>query len=289
LSDQLPIPITAPLTASQRASLVNLVRRAARAEILPRFRALSASQIDTKTSSQDLVTDADREAEKMIARGLLRMFPHALIIGEEDIAANPERLDAIKDAELAFTIDPVDGTWNFANGLSIFGVIISVLRFGQPVFGLLYDPVMDDYIIADEVSDAEMIRPGKPARNISVSEGGPLDQLTGYLTVDLFPEDMRRQMAAKLPDFGRAMTIRCSCHESRTFVQGNVDFLFATRLTPWDHAAGALIAKRAGAHVALLDGTPYTATAPKDAYLLMASNAATWGRIRDHFAFLLDT
>ncbi|SPF77965.1 inositol monophosphatase family protein [Pseudoprimorskyibacter insulae] len=282
MTDQLPIPITAPLTASQRASLVNLVRRAAKTEILPRFRALSPSQIDTKTSAQDLVTDADRESEKMIARGLLRMFPNALIIGEEDISENPGTLDKIPEAELAFTIDPVDGTWNFANGLSTFGVIISMLRFGRPVFGLLYDPVNDDYIIADETSDAELVRPGKPPRKLTVAKGGPIGDLGGYITVDLFPEDKRKPLAALLPDFARAMSLRCACHEARTFAQGNVDFLLATKLTPWDHAAGVLIAQRAGAHVALLDGSDYTAAAPRTDILLMAPDAATWGRIRDH-------
>jgi fructose-1,6-bisphosphatase/inositol monophosphatase family enzyme len=288
LTDKLPIPISSPLTKSQRATLVNLVRRASRTEILPRFRALGAHQIDTKTGPQDLVTDADKAAEKMIARGILRMFPNALIIGEEAISEDASALEKIGGAEQTFTIDPVDGTWNFANGLSTFGVIISMLRFGRPVFGLLYDPVMDDFIIADETCPAEMVMPRRPARRLFASKGGALDSLTGYAAVDLLPDDKRRKFAALLPDFSRAMTIRCACHEARMMAQGNVDFLFATKLTPWDHAAGAIIARQAGAHVALLDGSEYTATAPASAYLLMASDAATWGRVRDHFAFLLE-
>lgn len=288
LSDQLPIPISSPLTRSQRTTLVNLIRRAARSEILPRFRALAAHQIDTKSGPTDLVTVADRESEKMIARGLLRMFPNALIIGEEDASANPEILDKIADAEMTFTIDPVDGTWNFANGLATFGVIISMLRFGAPVFGLLYDPVMDDFIFADEASEAQMVMPRRAPITLSVSKGGPIETLTGYATADLIPEPKRKTFAALLPDFRRAMSLRCSCHENRMMAQGHVDFLLAAKLTPWDHAAGVIITRRAGGHVAMLDGSEYNAGTSRSGYLLSASDAATWGRVRDHFAFLLE-
>ena len=146
MSDTLPMPVST-LSKAQRSSILNLVRRAARAEILPRFRNLESGEIDQKKSHQDLVTEADRAAERMIARGLLALFPNALIIGEENVADHPEVLDKVADAELAFTIDPVDGTWNYAHGLTTFGVIVSALRFGTPVFGLIYDPVMDDVVL----------------------------------------------------------------------------------------------------------------------------------------------
>ena len=47
---------------------------------------------------------------------------------------------------MAIIIDPVDGTWNYARGLALFGVILAVTRYGIPVYGLLYDPVIDDWI-----------------------------------------------------------------------------------------------------------------------------------------------
>ena len=56
-------------------------------------------------------------------------------------------------------------------------------------------------------------------------------------------------------------------------------------LTPWDHAAGALIARRAGCHVAMLDGSDYRADT-RDGYLLAAANLATWNRLRDLWSFL---
>jgi len=282
----LPMPITAPLTPAQRAQLINLVRRAARSEILPRFRTLGRGDIATKRDDQDLVTEADRQAEKMIARGIARNFPHALIIGEEDISANPEKLDKIAEAEMTFTIDPVDGTWNFAHGLGLFGVIISVLRFGRPVFGLLYDPLLDDWIVADKTSPALIMRPQSRAKPVNVSQGGPVETLKGCVPLYTLPERHRAAAAAVFPRFARAVMLRCSCHDFRMLAQGHVDFTLSAALTPWDHAAGALITARAGGHVAMLDGSDYRADL-RDGYLLCASDAATWARVAEVFAFLL--
>ncbi|MFZ5963330.1 inositol monophosphatase family protein [Thalassococcus sp. BH17M4-6] len=287
MTDTLPMPISAPLTPAQRSQVLNLVRRAARAEIMPRFRALSADQIDQKSGPQDLVTEADRASEAMIARGLVQMFPNAFIVGEEDAAKNPDIIAKIAEAEMAFTIDPVDGTWNYAHGLTQFGVILSVTRFGVPVFGLLYDPVMDDAIVADEVGPAQMLQPRRAPRTLNASVGGELTDLQGYANLYMLPENKRAAMAASLPTFQRALSLRCACHEFRMLAQGHVDFVLSAGLTPWDHAAGALIAKRAGCHVAMTDGSDYRADR-RDGALLAAANMATWNRLRDHWSFLND-
>ena len=287
MTDSLPMTIST-LSRAQRTSIMNLVRRASRSEIMPRFRKLDAADIGEKTSRQDLVTEADRRAEAMIARGLVQMFPNALIVGEEDASQNADIIAKIAEAEMAFTIDPVDGTWNYAHGLSVFGVIISALRFGVPVFGLLYDPVMDDFIVAQDGEGAEMIMPKRRIRRtVSVSAGGAVEDLSGYIGLYNFPKDKQAQLAAVLPRFERAYSIRCTAHEARMFAEGHVDFMISAKLTPWDHAAGALIGKCAGGHVAMLDGSDYRAQT-REGYLLAASDAATWGRVRDVLSFLLD-
>ncbi len=288
MTDSLPMPITAPLTKAQRTQLLNLVRRAAKAEIMPRFRQLGAHQINQKTGPQDLVTDADKAAEAMITRGILGMFPHALVVGEEHASDNPDIIDKIADAELCFTIDPVDGTWNYANGLTCFGVYVAILRFGHPVFGLMYDPVMNDVIIADEESPAMLIQPRGVKRKLKTSSGGPVDTLDGYIPLSLIAKDKQAQMAATFPKFQRINSLRCALHEFRMLTQGNVDFILSGKLTPWDQPAGVVAARRAGAHVAMLDGSESRGDT-RDGYLLSACNAETWNRVRDVFDFLIDT
>lgn len=286
MTETLPIPLTSPLSRAQKSSIINLVRRAARAEILPRFRQPGNTAAKTKTNRFDLVTEADTAAEAMITRGLQRMFPHALVLGEESIAKEPDLRDRISGAELAFIIDPVDGTWNFAHGLALFGVILSVTRFGQPVFGLLYDPVVDDWISAEQDGPAEISRAVSAPRAVHVSDGGPLEELAGYIHLPLLPRDKQDEMAATLPGFARALMLRCSCHEYRMLARGSMDFLISGTLNPWDHAAGVLICQRAGGVVRMLDGQTYN-TALKTGYILAAPNEESWAILRERFAFLL--
>ena len=263
------------------------VRRAARAEIMPRFRALAAGDIKTKTSPVDLVTEADTAAEAMIARAIKIAFPGALVVGEEATSADPSLLAQIEDAPLAFIIDPVDGTWNYAHGLALFGVILAVTQFGRPAFGLIYDPVGDDWVIADDESNARMERPGGSSRKLHASKGKPLEALTGYVPLHLFKSENIPKMAAALPQFMRTESLSCSAHEYRMVAQGHSDFLLTAQLSPWDHAAGALICERAGAHVEMLDGAPYTA-ARHAGHLLVAPDHVTWNRLKKAFDFLLE-
>ncbi|MCT4557767.1 MAG: inositol monophosphatase [Pelagimonas sp.] len=287
MTDSLPIAVTAPLTKAQRTQLLNLVRRVAKSEIMPHFKQLDLGQIDTKSSAQDLVTTVDRTAEAMLTRGILTMFPNALIIGEEMTSDNPVLIEKIADAELCFTIDPVDGTWNYAKGLPLFGVMISVLRFGIPVFGLLFDPVSNDVVIADTDNQAELIRPRRGVRKLKTSRGGDLGDLTGYVPLALLPGDKRAEMAETYPQFGRVHSLRCACHEARMVAQGHADFVLFAKLTPWDQPAGVVAVQKAGGHVAMLDGTDYRGDI-QDGYLLMAANKETWDKLRDLFDFLVD-
>jgi len=288
ISDDTTLPATLPaaVTSAQRRQIINIVRRAARAEIMPRFRRLSDSDIRTKSRADDLVTDADTRAEAMITRALQIAFPSALIIGEEAVANKPAALAGIAEAQLAFVIDPVDGTWNFAHGLPMFGVIIAATRYGKPVFGLIYDPVSDDWAIADEHMTPQLQRPIGAARALKVAMGKPLEELSGIVPLHLFPKPAQAQIAATFPGFARVNTLRCSAHEYRMIAQGHIDFSLTALLHPWDHAAGALIAQRAGAHVEMLDGGDYTATR-HSGHLLVAPDKVTWNKLKKVFSFLI--
>lgn len=286
MTDTLPIPLTAPLTRAQQSRLINLVRRTAKAEILPRFRKLDATQTRAKTTRFDLVTEADTAAEAMLTRGILQIFPHALVVGEEAASADDSLRAQLKEAELGFLVDPLDGTWNFANGLPLYGVIIAVTRFGRPVLGLLYDPVMDDWIIADEASPARFVRNLGAEKRVQVSKGGDPGEMSGFVHLHLMQKDVQRDLAPMLADFGRVKTLHCSCHEYRTLARGGVDFCLSGMMTPWDHAAGVLICQQAGGHVAMLDGSEYNAGVT-EGYLLAAPNEASWAQLRERFDFLL--
>ncbi len=285
-NQNLPATLAPAITPAQRTQIINIVRRAAKAEIMPRFRHLSDGDIRTKSNAHDLVTEADTRAEAMITRALQIAFPSALVIGEEAVAAKPELLDGIAEAQLAFHIDPVDGTWNFAHGLPVFGVIIAATRYGKPVFGLIYDPVGDDWAVADEEMTPQLQRPFGAARTLKAATGKPLEEMSGVIPLHLFPKEKQAQLAATFPGFAQVNTLRCSAHEYRMLAQGHVDFSITALLHPWDHAAGALITARAGSHVEMLDGGDYDATR-KTGHLLVAPDKATWSKLKKIFNFLI--
>ena len=271
---KLPVNVSAPLSDAQKSTIRNLVRRAARTEILPRFRRLAPSDIDQKSGPLDLVTQADIAAEAMITRGLHRAFPSAWIVGEEAVAADPARLERIGEEELSFLVDPVDGTWNYAHGLPLFGTIIAACRFGRPVYGLIYDPLTDDCMEGD-LDSAAMQRSGVgAARRIHTARAKSCADALGYAHMTLMPEAQKAVIGRIMPQLRGISYLRCSAHEYRLLAQGAVDFVLSPRMTPWDHAAGVLLCQKAGGHSAMLDGSEYTAMA--QGYLLSASSEAMW-------------
>ncbi|MGI9388620.1 MAG: inositol monophosphatase family protein, partial [Boseongicola sp.] len=101
------------LSPSAEAALIDAVREVASQEILPRFRSLDPKDIATKSRKDDLVTIADREAERRLTEAARSILPEAVVVGEEAVADDPDLQNGIADADSCLIIDPIDGTWNF--------------------------------------------------------------------------------------------------------------------------------------------------------------------------------
>ena len=273
------------LTETHTQALVAAVRRAARTCILPRFRNLAAGEVAMKSGPGDLVTLADTEAEAQIAADLARDWPEARVLGEEGVAADRGLRAEMARADWAVIVDPVDGTWNFAKGLSVFGVILAVLHRGVPVWGMLYDPVMDDWIEAGTEGSAEMVS-AAGRRVLRTSDEARPGRMNGYVTLGLYPRAVQARIVTEFPDFARVTSLRCACHEYRMLAQGHVDFCLSGPVPhPWDHAAGVLAVARAGGVSRFLDGEPYHADRAKGV-LLSAASAPVWDDLARRFAFL---
>jgi len=259
--------------------LADLLRRAAKAEILPRFRCLGSGEVRAKTEATDLVTAADEQAERMIKDESARLWPEALFIGEESVAADPALLGRLKDAELAIIVDPVDGTFNFASGIPAFGVMASVVLAGETIAGIIYDPMGDDWVMAEKGGGAWLKRPDGEARRLSVATPVALDQMVGMASTGYLPKDRQPQILANLSKVRFLSNYRCAAHEHRTFAAGHVHYLMYYKLMPWDHLAGTLICQEAGGYAARFDGTPYL---PQhlDGGLLIAPDRASWELLR---------
>lgn len=234
------------LTDTERDGLIAAVRDAARTEIMPRFRRLGADEIEAKTNASDLVTVADRAAERRISEAVRRLMPDAAVVGEEAVFEDPAILDRLKGAGRVVIVDPVDGTANFASGLAVFGVILAVVEDGETRFGLLHDPVMDDWVQVERGHGVWFCRDGTAPVRL---HGPPLrrrDEAQAFVPLFLYPEADRPRIAAQFPAWGRVGSLRCSCHEYRSLAFGHADFIAAPAPRPWDHAAGVLLVEETG-------------------------------------------
>lgn len=252
-----------PLGHEVTRGLIAAVRDTARTEIMPHFRNLSADMIDTKSGPHDLVTLSDQRAEEQLSRAAQALLPDALIIGEEAVAANSLLLHDLAHATEAVIIDPIDGTGNFVSGLAVFGVILAVMQGGRTVFGLLYDPVMDDWIMAAEGAGAWLGRPGQAPRRLSPPPPVTTDDARGYISLSIFSPDEQRRMMADYPRYGRIRDLYCSCHEYRMLALGSADFLYTSLSKPWDHAAGSLIIQELGGQTLAGDSEGYDPAHPR--------------------------
>ena len=240
--------------------VAQLVRAVARTEIMPRFRKLGAADISTKSGPLDLVTIADEQAEARLAIGLDRLFPGAIVVGEEAATREPRLLEAIAAAPLCFIVDPIDGTYNFASGLPLFGVMVAVTERGRTVGAVIHDPVGDDTAMALAGQGAWMQRPDGTSETLRVAAPVPVAAMSGSVSWRFMDEPVRTQVCTRLPLLAATWDYRCAAHQYRLMAAGHCHFTVFNRLLPWDHAAGVLLHHEAGGYTARLDGSPYTPT-----------------------------
>jgi len=126
-----------PDLSSELALALDLARTA-EAEILPRFRTVTATQKPDGTE----VTEADREAERVMREQLSDARPDHAVLGEEFGDTGPD------DARYRWVLDPVDGTAGFTIGVPLFGTLVALLEDGVPVVGVIHFPALDETVYA---------------------------------------------------------------------------------------------------------------------------------------------
>ncbi|WP_104083099.1 inositol monophosphatase family protein [Cryobacterium sp. Y11] len=214
-----------------------------------RRRAEGVTIAASKSSPEDIVTAADREVELLI-RGLLAdARPNDGFYGEESEATGGT-------SGLTWVVDPIDGTVNYLYGIPFYAVSIAVVQ-GEPdpaswntLAGAVVNPALGEVFTASKGSGAWL-----GDQRLHVNQDVPLSLAlagTGFSY-----EANRRVWQANVVGglIGQVRDIRrigSAALDLCSVACGRLDIFFERGLNPWDHAAGALIAREAGARVGAL-------------------------------------
>ncbi|MFN4088473.1 MAG: inositol monophosphatase family protein [Alphaproteobacteria bacterium] len=252
------------------AAVATILREVGEAVVLPRFRRLAAGDIEEKGPG-DLVTVADRDAERLLTARLPDLRAGSRVVGEEACAARPALLDTVGDGRV-WIVDPVDGTANFAAGREPFAMMVALLESGETVAAWIWEPATGRLCVAETGAGAEI-----DGRRVLTDPSPPAAQdlrgsvLTRYMPPEVGGPIERRLggLAALTPAF------YCAGAEYPAVLAGDRHFALFWRTLPWDHAPGTLILTEAGGRAARWDGTPYRPADPGRG-LLVARNPAVW-------------
>jgi myo-inositol-1(or 4)-monophosphatase len=198
----------------------------------------------------DLVTDADRVSQDLIASAIERDFPdHTLLAEEEGAVPDPKKA-------WRWVVDPLDGTINFAHGMPIWCVSIALEYAGLLVAGVVHVPLMDSTYSASLGAGATAN--GHPLRVSRVDTLGKSLVTTGLPTD--FAADAERQMALMRRFSTGTHSVRRTGSTAWNLAQmaaGACEVFYATSVHPWDVAAGVLLVREAGGKVTTLTEGEY--------------------------------
>jgi myo-inositol-1(or 4)-monophosphatase len=234
------------MTAIDFAAFVEQLATASGETILPFFRTSLAID-NKKRDAFDPVTAADRGAENAMRALIRKTFPNHGIVGEE---FGDERTDA----EYVWVLDPIDGTKSFINGMPTWGTLIGLMRFGEPVFGLMHQPFIRERFSGDGA--AALYRGPNGKRDLRVRECAQLsDALLQTTSPRLMNEKdlaafQRVEKKAKLSRYGG------DCYAYCMLASGHIDLVIETELKPYDIIPLIPIIAGAGGIVTTWDNGP---------------------------------
>ncbi len=199
--------------------------------------AFDRSSIELK-GLNDLVSYVDKEAEKLLVKGLRDILPQAGFVVEEATATH-------QDEEYIWIVDPLDGTTNFIHGLPVFAISIALMRHKALVMGVVYEINRDECFYAHHEGKAYMngqiiqVSPVKSLGECLLATGFPyynFSKMQNYLdTLNTFMQQTHglRRMGSAAIDL-----VYVAC--------GRFEGFFEYNLRPWDVAGGAFIVLQAG-------------------------------------------
>jgi myo-inositol-1(or 4)-monophosphatase len=236
--------------------MIDAARTAVRAacELLASAR---PERIESKSNPRDLVTEWDPRTEDLIRRVLEEHAPGIPVLGEEGG-------QGAGSGARRWLVDPIDGTVNFAHGLPLWSIVIALEDAGEIEVGVVAAPALGWWFEATRGGGArgyEIDRRGEQRDGdvrLAVSATDRFDQAmlsTGFpYDAATHPENNFAEWEHMYRHAGSCRRLGSASLDLCFVACGWIDGYWERRLQPWDIAAGALIAREAGATVTNLTG-----------------------------------
>ena len=211
-----------------------------------------AEIVITHKDPGDVVSAIDHEAHALIRDVVLRAFPEHGFVGE-DGDTDPAVL--LTDPRPHWVVDPLDGTANYLRGYPQFAVSIALVEAGEPLIGVVYDPIRNEFFGAirgrGAVLNGQTIRCAPPHTPIEA------------LAATVFPKPTSPRMPRYMAEVGRVLRGFGGVRRSGSMVlelaylaAGRIDAFWAHDMGAWDAAAGIVLLRESGALVQARDGRP---------------------------------
>lgn len=239
---QLPDDLAADLVATAHE-----MADAARAAILPHFRAVDLSADNKLAQGFDPVTIADREAEQAMRAVLARRRPDDAIHGEEFGKS-------AGTSGYTWVLDPIDGTRAFISGAPTWGVLIAVGGAGGPEFGLIDQPYIGERFEGG-FGRAQVVGPRGTAP-LATRDTAALAQATLFTT---FPEVGTPAEGAAFADLAARVKLTrygIDCYAYALVAAGQVDLVVEAGLNAYDIQGPMAVITAAGGIVTDWRGGP---------------------------------
>jgi myo-inositol-1(or 4)-monophosphatase len=211
--------------------------------------------IESKSTINDIVTQADKESEATIIDIIKQAHP------DHDIYAE-EAGELLTGSDYKWIIDPIDGTVNFAHGLPLCAISIALAYKGDIIMGVVNCPFLNELYIAEKGKGATMndkpihVSKQHEFKRALVSTGFAYEwQVNGYNPMVPFEAMMKLNIPVRR--IGTAAVNLCWIAAGRT------DGYWEHNLHAYDTAAGFLMVTEAGGRITTFDGKPYNPWEPR--------------------------
>lgn len=216
------------------------------AEIAARLRVTAIAEVTTKSTPTDVVTSADLAVERHIAARLAQLRPGDCLMGEEHGQSGDPA------ARVRWVVDPIDGTVNYIMGLPLYAVSIAVEVEGDVAVGVVRS--IPTGAVWKATRSGGAWREGRRLRGSAAQRLDAALVCTGFAYSAEVRAAQGRVLSGLLPRVRNVRTLGSAALGLCAAAEGSVDAYFEAGLSPWDFAAGILIAREAGLAVTGLRG-----------------------------------